>query len=310
MKAVIPAAGFGTRFLPVTKAVPKELLPVGDLPVIHHVAEEAAAAGFDEILIILSRGKEAIRRYFTPDPELEEHLIKCGKPELLERVRAISRMADFHFVYQEEMLGLGHAILQARSFVAGGAGFAVLLGDTILHGESPLPHLRKIGEAKSCSSVALEPCPGEKVSRYGVAGGAEVAPGIFQLEKMVEKPSADIVPVLRGLDGKKLPPHAFTARYFFTSGIFACLEAASAGHGGEIQLTDAMEQLRYEEGFFGVRSQARRLDVGNPVGLLEANQLLASPACSASSVGKISKAPGSKILRQRMARTELRANSG
>lgn len=274
MKAVIPAAGFGTRFLPLTKAVPKELLPVAGLPVIHHVVAEAAAAGFDEIAIILSNGKESIIRYFESDPDLENHLEKTGKVEELQRVRSVSAMARISFVYQKEMLGLGDAIRTARDFVGETPSFAVLLGDTILQGESPLVELVRLWQSHGKSGVALEPCPPERVSRYGVAGGTETEPGVFQLRSLVEKPAADQVPVLRAGNGSALPPHAFAARYLFSREIFEFLDQTQPGYGGEIQLTDAMRQLCESRGFFGVRSKAQRLDVGNPAGLIEANQAM------------------------------------
>lgn len=270
MKAIIPAAGLGTRFLPIAKAVPKEMLPLGNKPVIHYVVAEAAAAGFDEILVILSRGKEAIIQYFTSNPELERHLMDSGKSEALEAVRAISAFGKFHFVYQPQMRGLGDAVRLAREFVGNDAIFSVLLGDTVMHGSSPLPAMLNAWRDFGKPSVCLEPCPEDRVSRYGIAGGLQIAPDIFDLDRLVEKPSAAIAPRLHWSDGKELPFHAFAARYLFTPEIFDCLETTDAGVAGEIQLTDAMESLRAKSGMLGIRWPGRRLDIGSPEGLFEA----------------------------------------
>lgn len=276
MKAVIPAAGFGTRFLPIAKSVPKELLPVGDKPVIHYVVAEAAAAGFDEILIIISNGKESILRYFEPDPALEAHLEKAGKHEALAAVRDATSLARISSIYQPEMRGLGDAVRLARDFVGTDAAFAVLLGDTILHGGSPLPGMREAWDALKTGSVALEPCPADRVGRYGIAGGHELRPGIFQLDALVEKPSPAEVPALFDRNGDPISPHAFAARYLFPRAIFDLLDATPPGRGGEIQLTDAMESLRRDAGLLGIRTPGHRLDIGNPAGLLAAAQLLSS----------------------------------
>lgn len=270
MKAVIPAAGLGTRFLPIAKSVPKEMLPVGDRPVIHYVVEEAAAAGFEEILLILSRGKEMIAQYFTPHPELERHLEAAGKAAALEAVRATSQFGRIHSIYQPEMRGLGDALRLARSFVGADECFAVLLGDTIMHGDSPLPAMRAAWESRGKASVCLEPCPEDRVSRYGIAGGRQVADDVFELDRLVEKPAPASAPRLIDAGGRPLPPHAFAARYLFRPTLFDHLDRTAPGHGGEIQLTDAMESLRAAEGFLGIRWAGRRLDIGNPAGLIEA----------------------------------------
>ncbi len=270
MKAIIPAAGLGTRFLPIAKCVPKEMLPVGDRPVIHYVVAEAAAAGFDEILLILSRGKEMIAQYFTPHPELERHLERTGKTAALEAVRATSQFGTIHSIYQPEMRGLGDAIRLARSFVGRDEAFAVLLGDTIMHRASPLPAMRAAWDRHHKSSVCLEPCPPDRVSRYGIAGGRQFDPDTFDLDHLVEKPAPDAAPQLTAPDGTPLPPHAFAARYLFATSIFDDLDATPPGHGGEIQLTDAMKPLRARDGLLGVRWPGQRLDIGNPTGLIEA----------------------------------------
>ena len=274
MKAILPAAGFGTRFLPLAKAVPKEMLPLGDRPVIHFVVAEAVAAGFDEILIVLSRGKEAIPTYFTPNPDLERHLEQTGKTRELVAVQALSRLGRIHYTYQPAMRGLGDAVRQAKEFVGNDPMFAVLLADTVMHGGSPLPAMLAAWQKHAQPSVALEPCPAEKVSRYGVAGGRQLEPDVFALSQLVEKPQPEVAPRLLDAAGATLPFHAFAARYLFTPEIFACLDTTAAGYGGEVQVTDAMEQLRSRRGFLGVRWPGRRLDIGHPAGLLEATRLL------------------------------------
>lgn len=274
MKAVIPAAGFGTRFLPVAKAVPKELLPLGSRPVIHYVVAEAAAAGFDEVLIIISAGKESIIRYFERDLVLEAHLEKTGKTEALALIREPASLARrMEFVYQPEMRGLGDAVRLARGFAGHDECFAVLLGDTVMRGSSPLPAMRAAWEQNHLSSVCLEPCPEEKVSKYGVAGGREATPGVFHLDTLVEKPAPERAPRLLGMDGDPLPFHAFAARYLFDPAIFDFLETTGAGFGGEIQLTDAMETLRARTGLLGITWPGQRLDIGNPDGLHAAARL-------------------------------------
>ncbi len=274
MKAVLPAAGFGTRFLPLAKAVPKEMLPLGEKPVIHYVVEEAVAAGFDEILIILSRGKEAIPTYFTPNPDLERHLQQIGKNRELETLKSLSRLGRIHYTYQPSMRGLGDAVRQSKEFVGSDPLFAVLLADTVMHGGSPLLRMLQAWNSHQQPSVALEPCPAERVSRYGVAGGNQIGPDLFSLSGLVEKPKPEKAPRLTDSAGANLPFHAFAARYLFTPEIFDCLDATAAGYGGEIQVTDAMEKLRSQRGFLGVGWPGKRLDIGNPAGLLEAAQLI------------------------------------
>lgn len=274
MKAIIPAAGLGTRFLPIAKAVPKEMLPLGDKPVIHHVVAEAAAAGFDKILIIVSRGKESIIQYFTPNPELENHLAATGKSTALAAVRQVSAMARIEYAYQEKMCGLGDAVRIGRAFIGDDPVFAVLLGDTVMQHSSPLPAMLAAWNSWQKPSVCLESCSEERVSRYGVAGGREVEPGVFDLRELVEKPAPDLAPRLLSISGSPLPFHAFAARYLFTPEIFHCLEHTASGLSGEVQLTDAMQLLLKKSGILGVKWPGRRLDIGSPAGLLEAAQAL------------------------------------
>jgi UTP--glucose-1-phosphate uridylyltransferase len=274
MKAVLPAAGFGTRFLPLAKAVPKEMLPLGNRPVIHYVVAEAVAAGCDDILIILSRGKEAIPAYFTPNSELERHLEQTGKTDELHALQALGRFGRIQYTYQPSMRGLGDAVRQAREFVGSDPLFAVLLADTVMHRASPLPAMLAAWRRYAQPSVALEPCPAEKVSAYGVAGGRWLEPEVFALSQLVEKPRPDQAPRLFDEAGAVQPYHAFAARYLFTPEIFPCLETTAAGYGGEVQLTDAMEQLRGRRGFLGVRWPGQRLDIGHPAGLYAAARLM------------------------------------
>ena len=275
MKAILPAAGFGTRFLPLAKAVPKELLPLGERPVIHYVVAEAVAAGCDEILIILSRGKEAIANYFTPQPELERHLEQAGKTRELAALREVNTLGRIHYTYQPSMKGLGDAVRQAREFVGRDEAFAVLLADTVMQGGSPLPGMVAAWRELRQPSVALEPCAAERVSRYGVAGGRRRSANVFQLDRLVEKPKPEVAPRLTEADGTTaLPYHAFAARYLFTPEIFTCLEHTAPGYAGEVQLTDAMALLRDRAGMLGVTWPGKRLDIGQPAGLYEAAHLL------------------------------------
>lgn len=291
-KAIIPAAGFGTRFLPVTKAIPKEMLPAGDKPVIHYVVEEAVQAGIDEILIVISRGKEAIPNYFTRDLELERRLEQSGKADLAARLRRISEMARIQYVYQQEMKGLGDAVLCGSSF-AGDDPFAVLLGDTIVTPREggtamPLPRMVEACNTHGTSVVAVEPVSVEKIGRYGIAGGEETEPGLFRLDRLVEKPLTDEAPRMRlqmvrgeaerGMDGEAKGQkgrgteglfYAFTGRYLFTPGLFASLRETPPGKNNEVQLTDAMQRLLSTEGMQAVDLGGTRHDVGTPEGLFD-----------------------------------------
>ena len=282
-KAVLPAAGFGTRFLPITKSVPKEMLPVGDKPVIHYVVAEAVAAGCTDILIIVSRDKSSIVDYFDRAPDLERRLRAAGKDELADEIVRIATQARFHFVRQPEMKGLGDAVLQARDHV-GDEPFALLLADTIIVDSSGVPGqpaaldtLHAAYGETGASAVAIEHVPADRISRYGVVGGTERAPGRFTLERMVEKPAPAEAPAVRRLDGTVDPGGwAFAARYLFTPAVFAHLARTRPGKNNEIQLTDAMAALLAEEGFSGCRLPGERLDIGNPRGLFEANRRILS----------------------------------
>ena len=281
-KAVLPAAGFGTRFLPITKAIPKEMLPVGDKPVIHYVVAEAVAAGCTDILIVVSRDKGSIQDYFDRAPELEARLRKAGKEAQADELVQIASQARFHYVRQPEMKGLGDAVWQAADHV-GDEPFALLLADTLIVDRANRPGrgeavaaLMAVHAETGHSAVAVEPVAAERIHRYGVVGGRERAEGLFALDRMIEKPSADEAPGIVRLDGQRDPGGwAFAARYLFTPGIFDHLARTRPGKNGEVQLTDAMAALLAEEGFAGCRLPGRRLDIGDAAGLLEANQLLA-----------------------------------
>ncbi len=259
-KAVIPAAGFGTRFLPFTRAVPKEMIPLVDKPVIQYVVEEASAAGITDILIVVSTGKEAIQEHFVPGGPLEERLEKTGKTAELESLRRIDSLARIHYVYQPELKGLGDAVAQAAGFT-GNDPFAVLLGDTVLRGETEpvCAQLCRAFERTGASVVALEEVPLEKVSRYGIAELASSDGRLHKLASLVEKPSPETAP-------SRL---AIASRYVFTPGIFAELAVTRPGKGGEIQLTDAMKSLLKREPMYGLQFEGRRYDIGNKLEFLK-----------------------------------------
>ena len=259
-KAVIPAAGFGTRFLPFTRSVPKEMIPLVDKPVIQYVIEEAAAAGITDILIVISSGKGAIQEHFIPGGPLEERLAATGKNAELAELERIDNLARIHYVYQKELNGLGHALMQAESFV-GNDPFAVLLGDTVLHSESKpvTAQLCEAFEQVQSPVVALEEVPVEKVSRYGIAGLAESNGNLHKLAELVEKPAEENAP-------SRL---AIASRYVFTPDIFAELARTPKGKGGEIQLTDAMKSLLLKRSFYGLQFDGKRYDIGNKLEFLK-----------------------------------------
>jgi UTP--glucose-1-phosphate uridylyltransferase len=267
-KTVIPAAGFGTRMLPAAKAVPKELLPILDRPTIQYVIEEAAAAGIDDVCLVTGRDKRAIEDHFDRNAELEQRLAAGKKGGLLESVNALVERVKIHAVRQAEQKGLGHAVLQAKRHV-GDAPFLCQLGDTIFSpaadadGRAVLPAQQLVaayGELKT-PLIALEKVPPEKVDRYGIVGGEEVAPGVLKLHTLVEKPSRESAP----------SQYAICARYILTPDIFECLEQTPPGKGGEIQLTDAIKLLLGRRPVHGVVLDATRHDIGNPTDWLKTN---------------------------------------
>ncbi|MBX6352643.1 MAG: UTP--glucose-1-phosphate uridylyltransferase GalU [Thermoflavifilum sp.] len=269
-KAVIPAAGLGTRLLPATKAMPKEMLPVVDKPVIQYIVEEAVAAGIEDILIVTGKGKRAIEDHFDRSVELEALLQDRGKRNELETIRAISEMANIHYIRQKEPLGLGHAVWCARRFI-GDEPFAVLLGDVLIQSEEPaLVQLLRRREVVGGAVIGIQPVAAADVHKYGIIDGVEMEPGLFRVRRMVEKPRPEEAPSNLAILGRYvLPPQVFTH-----------LEHASAGALGEIQLTDALAQLAVESDVYGLTVQGRTFDIGSPLGWLEATvaMALADPA--------------------------------
>jgi UTP--glucose-1-phosphate uridylyltransferase len=259
-KAVIPAAGMGTRFLPATKSMPKEMLPILDKPVLQFVIEEAVASGIEDILIVTGRGKRAIENHFDFNPELEAFLAAAGKSHLIEQVRDIGERARIHYIRQKEQLGLGDAIRLGRDHV-GGEPFAVLLGDTIIDpfaGEKPgLRQLLDIFEEQRASLVAVERVPRERVNRYGIVDG-DPDPSrrdLVRLRQLVEKPSPDEAPSELAIAG----------RYVFTPDVFDCIAQTGRGVAGEIQLTDAMNLLAQRQPMYALAWHATRYDVGSRI---------------------------------------------
>ncbi len=259
-KAVIPAAGLGTRFLPATKAVPKELLPIVDTPTIQYIVAEAVAAGVREVILVCARGKDSIVDHFDIAAELEAHLEKTGKKVLRDQMRAIAKMANIVAVRQQEPLGLGHAVLCARDLV-GDEPFVVMLGDDVIDG--PVPAAKQLADCYArhgLGTIALMEVPQDEAHLYGIAAGRTVDARTLRIERLVEKP-------------KEHPPSnlAVIGRYVLPPRIFKLLEAVPPGVGGEIQLTDALAVLAREEGLLGYRFEGERYDAGDRFGYLKAN---------------------------------------
>ena len=257
-KAVFPAAGLGTRFLPATKSSPKEMLPLVDKPLIQYVIEEAVASEIESIVIVTGRGKTAIEDHFDVSFELEQVLADRGKQDLVKEMRAISDMARVSYVRQSEALGLGHAVLQAKDSV-GNEPFAVLLSDDIIDAQTPaLKQLLDVYEKYDAPVVAVFEVEGEAISRFGVIDGEEVEKGIYRIKDMVEKPPAAQAPSNLAIIG----------RYVLTPDIFAELERTTPGAIGEIQITDAMRSLLKKRPFYAVRFEGTRYDAGDKLGFL------------------------------------------
>ncbi|MFQ5975797.1 MAG: UTP--glucose-1-phosphate uridylyltransferase GalU [Candidatus Hydrothermarchaeales archaeon] len=260
MKAVIPAAGLGTRFLPITKAQPKEMLPVFDKPTIQYVVEEAVASGIDNILIITGRGKRAIEDHFDKSAELEIVLKNSAKEEYLRQMEEISELADIHYVRQKEQKGLGDAIYCARKYV-GDEPFAVLLGDTITINEVPCTkQLMNIFEEYESSVIAVEKVEREKIRSYGIIKCSPID-NIYKVEDLVEKPKPDEAPSNLGIIG----------RYVLTPQIFDNMKKVSPGVGGEIQLTDALKLLLEEQDVYATEFEGKRYDIGNKLDWLKSS---------------------------------------
>ena len=250
MKAIIPAAGLGTRFLPATKAQPKEMLPVYDKPTIQYVVEEAVASGIDDIIIVTGRHKRSLEDHFDKYYELEYNLQKAGKDRDLKEIRKITDLADICYVRQKEQKGLGDAIQCGERHI-GGEAFAVLLGDSITKG--PVPCTKQLIDVYSkyqSSAISLEEVPPEKVERYGIISGSEVEKDIYKISELVEKPPMDKAPSNLAIMG----------RYVLTPDIFDMIDETEPGVGGEIQLTDALQKL---DSIYGVTFEGKTYDIGN-----------------------------------------------
>ena len=257
-KAVFPAAGLGTRFLPATKASPKEMLPLVDKPLIQYAVEESVASGVESILIITGRDKTAIENHFDISFELEHLLREKGKTKMFEQVRAISEMAKISYTRQREALGLGHAILQAQDFV-GDEPFAALLADDIIDAEKPaLRQMIEVFEKYDAPVIATMQVEGEAISRFGVIDAEEIEPNVFKIRDMVEKPPFAEAP----------SDLAIIGRYIFTPDIFQAIENTKPGAGGEIQITDAMRLLMDKRPFYAVKLEGTRHDAGDKLGFL------------------------------------------
>ncbi|WP_431029117.1 UTP--glucose-1-phosphate uridylyltransferase GalU [Lysinibacillus sp. LZ02] len=257
-KAIIPAAGLGTRFLPATKAMPKEMLPIVDKPTIQYIVEEAISSGIEDIIIVTGKGKRAIEDHFDNALELELNLQEKGKLEMLEIVQA-SANVDIHYIRQKEPLGLGHAVWCARKFI-GNEPFAVLLGDDIVKSEEPcLKQLMRQYEKTFSSVIGVQEVPNENVHRYGVINPVNTDSRLMQVTQFVEKPALEDAP----------SNYAIIGRYILTPEIFRFLDEKKKGKGGEIQLTDAIEALNEIQRVFAYEFEGRRYDVGEQLGFIE-----------------------------------------
>ena len=262
-KAVIPAAGFGTRFLPATKSQPKEMLPIVDTPTIQYVVEETVKSGIEDILMIIGKGKRSIEEHFDRNFELESQLQEQNKEEELKAIKAITEMANIHFIWQKELNGLGDAIKYARHHVNNEA-FAILLGDTLIESNNKIPVTRQLIEVYNRyheSVVALEEVDPSMVSRYGIIGGNEIDPNVYLVNRFIEKP--DI--------GEAPSNLAIASRYIFTPEIFDYIDKLQPGKNNEIQLTDAMELMLKDKAMYGLRFDGVRYDIGNKLDFLKTN---------------------------------------
>ena len=263
MRAVFPAAGLGTRFLPATKAQPKEMLPLVDKPIIQYAIEEAVNSGIGSLIIITGRGKNTIEDHFDVSYELEKTLAERSKSDLLDRVRTVSELAHIAYIRQKEALGLGHAVSMARGFV-NDEPFAVLLSDDVIVGEVPcIRQMMDLYEKYQTSVVALMEVPDDETSRYGIIRGTQLPDcdgRLFKVEDMVEKPAKGAAPSNLAIIG----------RYILTPGIFTALDETRQGSGGEIQLTDALHRLLSRETILAYKFNGKRHDAGDKLGFLQA----------------------------------------
>ncbi len=260
-KAIIPAAGLGTRFLPATKAQPKEMLPIVDKPTLQYIIEECVASGIEEILIITGRNKKSIEDHFDRSVELEIELEKSGKEEMLKMVREISDMVNIHFIRQKEPRGLGHAILCAKTFV-GNEPFAVLLGDDVVYNDNKpcLKQLIDCYEEYKTSVLGVQTVEPQDVNKYGIVGGLHIEDRVYKVKNLIEKPAVEEAP----------SNVAILGRYIITPKIFEILENTKPGKGNEIQLTDALLELIKHEAMYAYDFEGRRYDVGDKLGFLQA----------------------------------------
>ncbi|TCT13965.1 UTP--glucose-1-phosphate uridylyltransferase [Natranaerovirga pectinivora] len=259
-KAIIPAAGLGTRFLPATKAQPKEMLPIVDKPTIQYIVEEAVASGIEDIIIVTGRNKRSIEDHFDKSIELELELESKNKADLLEIARKVSEIANIHYIRQKEPKGLGHAILMAKNFI-GNEPFAVLLGDDIVVSKEPcLKQMVNIFNEYKTSILGVQEVDKEDVNKYGIIKSKHIENRVYKVSDLIEKPSI-----------KEAPSNiAILGRYIITPRIFHYLESQEAGAGGEIQLTDSLKRLAMEEAMYAYNFLGKRYDVGNKLGFLEA----------------------------------------
>ena len=259
-KAVIPAAGLGTRFLPATKAIPKEMIPIVDVPVIQYIVEEAVAAGIEDVIIITARHKEAIENHFDYNFELEATLEKKQQHELSEISKSVGKLCNIISIRQKNPLGLGHAVLCAEPAI-GNEPFAVLLGDDLIDADVPCTQqLINVFEKEQTSVIGVMEVPQSEVSKYGIVGGKELSPGLIEVQKLVEKPSLEMAPSRFAIPG----------RYVLTPGIFDLIRQTQPGKGGEIQLTDALQLLALKERLLAYQFSGTRYDTGDRLGFIDA----------------------------------------
>ncbi|OXS55449.1 UDP-glucose pyrophosphorylase [Bacillus sp. V-88] len=258
-KAIIPAAGLGTRFLPATKAMPKEMLPIVDKPTIQYIIEEAIESGIEDIIIVTGKGKRAIEDHFDSAPELEMTLLEKGKSDLLEKVQYSSNLANIHYIRQKEPKGLGHAVWCARKFI-GDEPFAVLLGDDIVVSEKPcVKQLIEQFEQNNSSVIGVQTVPDRETHRYGIINPSKNEGRLYKVSNFIEKPAIGTAPSNLAIMG----------RYILTPQIFDFLEKQETGAGGEIQLTDAIQQLNEKENVFAYDFHGKRYDVGEKLGFIK-----------------------------------------
>ncbi|MHB8846741.1 MAG: UTP--glucose-1-phosphate uridylyltransferase GalU [Nitrospirota bacterium] len=259
-KAVFPAAGLGTRFLPATKAMPKEMLPLVDKPLIQYVVEEAVSSGIEEVVLVTGRGKRAIEDHFDVAFELEEELKAKGKHKILSEVQRIAELVTFCYIRQKKALGLGHAVLTAKR-VVGGDPFAVLLGDDIIDAETPvLRQMMNVYQRYPGTILAIQKVPRQQTRNYGIIDAKKIEDGVYLVKDLVEKPSPDEAPSNLAIIG----------RYILAPEIFAALEQTKPGKGGEIQLTDGLRLLMEKQPIYAFEFQGKRHDAGDKLGFLKA----------------------------------------